>query len=103
MGWSLWGVQRAWLTWQHLRSECAVRITDFYDSKISVMHREEFHMMPRPWGWPWESLRGKCRGKAFQLGEAGELVGSALRMLTSSKMTAGLGGESLVSWCQSPQ
>lgn len=27
-------------------SEC-VRITDFYDSVISMIHIEEFHMMPR--------------------------------------------------------
>lgn len=37
---------RAQLTKQHLRSEC-VRITDFYDSAISMIHIEEFHRMPR--------------------------------------------------------
>lgn len=37
---------RTQLTKQHLWSEC-VRITDFYDSVISMIHTEEFHTMPR--------------------------------------------------------
>lgn len=93
----LWCVPTVQLTKQRLRSERVVRITDFCDSHRGTSDNAKVQ------GVTLRVAEGKCRGKVLQLGEARESGEPATLRPKSSRMMAGLGWSTPMSWCQSPQ
>lgn len=85
------GSTESWPTTQCLWSEHIVTITDFYDSRISVVHVEEFHSMPKVQGVTLGAAVRECKGNVSRLGDARVLEEQTLLMLKSSKMMAELG------------